>query len=194
MTTWYGAYLNHLEVLAGMRGSGRVDSGALAELRSAARGGAFEIRALRHVVPLLAEKSPPRDRETRIALLVGQIYASHPPDGASEGRKRSVGRLLGIADRESIGKTAATPDNCQPTPLERHLQIVITTSLDQLATKLRGSFARIGSEGVTLRTDDYAQLFNDLWYWSHPNRNVQYRWVRDFYAARIVDIANQEGD
>lgn len=194
MTPWYDGYLGHLELIAGNRGGRRPDTGALAELRSAARGVAFETRALRHVVPYLSADGPPREWETQVALLVGHLYATYPPESGSGEARRSVGRLLGLADRESLSKAGGVPDNAQPTPLERHLHVLVATSFEQLSSKLRGSFTRVVRQHIIPTTGDYAKLLDDLGYWRLSERKVQYRWVHDFYTTRTVGSKTQGGE
>lgn len=194
MNPWFGRYIGHLETIGGLREGYRPDTGALAELRSAARGGPFEIRALRHVVPYLSDDRPATARDTKVALIVGHLFASHPPEGIQASAGRSVGRLLGLVDAKMLNRSGAMPDPKRPTALERHLQTLVAAPLDQLSAKLRGSFARIASEGVAPTSGDYAQLLSDLTYWDSPERRVQYRWVGQFYVARSVETKSEEGE
>ena len=194
-TTWYGAYLGHLRYIGGLVGKrdDTLDLGALAELRASARGGAFVIRALRHIVPYLREDEPYHDHKTRVGLIVGQLFAAHRPEHSGpvtdaeriDGR-RSVGRLLGTADGVQGIAGQSDESHSAPTALERHLQTVVASDFQQLGTRLRGTFARLKAAGVTPVADDYAALLEDLTYWNGTEKRVQYRWVRDFYTTRYV--------
>jgi CRISPR type I-E-associated protein CasB/Cse2 len=189
---WYGAYLTHLTALAGLSERDRPDSGALAELRAAARGRPFETKALRHVVPHLSEGPGSLDRRLRIGLIVGSLFASHIPVDYGDRYGRSIGRFLGAVDTEP--KRIEARSAPAPTALERHLQILVASGMDRLPSRLRGSLARLESSGVRLLVSDYGQLIRDLYSWDHREKRVQYRWVRDFYLARQRTTAFQGED
>ena len=191
---WYNSYLGHLCYLAGISTkSGKPDLGALAELRSSARGGVFEIRALRHVAPYLEEDDTYYTAHVRVGMLVGQLFAAYRPDSPasetdskSKGRRwRSIGRLLGEARKAENDRPAETADSDKGKPaltaLERHLHTVVATDFDRLGPRLRGTLARLKQAGVALELADYGQLLNDLGKWTLPDKHIQYRWVSDFY-------------
>ena len=199
---WYNSYLGYLCYLAGIgTKSGKPDLGALAELRSSARGGAFEMRALRHVAPYLEEDDTYYHAHVRVGMLVGQLFAAYRPDSpasetdskSKDRRWRSIGRLLGEARKaenetrnKKTGDTPAeTADGGEGkralTALERHLHTVVATDFDRLGPRLRGTLARLKQAGVALELADYSQLLSDLGKWTLPDKHIQYRWVSDFY-------------
>ena len=187
---WYGPYLGHLKSLAGFFGKnkGRPDLQALAELRAAARGGSFEIRALRHIVPHLGEDDPYRDHHVRVGLIVGQLFAACRPDDSETDPEatsggRSMGRLLGEADG-SPSTESGEGGRHTLSAMERHLQTVAAADFDQLGPRLRGTLARLKQSRVSPGMADYRRLFRDLTHWNSEKKKVQYAWVKDFYSAR----------
>ena len=191
------SYLNHLCRLAGIDTKpGKPDLGALAELRNSARGAAFEIRALRHIVPYLEQNDTYHRDHVRVAMLVGQLFAAYRPDSPTpetdsedKVQYRSLGWLLGEAEarEKNSGNSSAGTDSTgegkrNPTALERHLYTVVAADFDRLGPRLRGTLARLKKEHITPKIADYGQLLNDLDQWMLPKKDVQYNWVKDFYS------------
>ena len=206
---WYSRYLGYLCYLAGIGTKpGKPDFGALAELRNSARGDAFEIRALRHIVPYLEEDDTYHRAHVRVAMLVGQLFAAYRPDGPTpetnseeniQYRSRSLGWLLGDAEarnkksgNSSVGIDNTSEGKHNPTALERHLYTVVAADFDRLGSRLRGALGRLKQAGVTLEVDDYRRLLDELDKWKLPGKNIQYRWISDFYRNKPRELQTGE--
>lgn len=207
--TKYSRYLGYLCHLAGIDTKpGKADLGALAELRNSARGAAFEIRALRHIVPYLEQDDTYHRAHVRVAMLVGQLFAAYRPDSPTPEtnsedkaayRSRSIGWLLGEAEarEKKSGNSSAGIDSTgkgkrNPTALERHLYTVVAADFDRLGPRLRGTLARLKQAGVTLEVDDYRHLLDDLDKWKLPGKSIQYRWISDFYRNKPRELQTGE--
>ena len=206
---WYSSYLNHLCRLAGVGTKpGKPDLGALAELRNSARGAAFEIRALRHITPYFEEDDKYHRAHVRVAMLVGQLFAAYRPDSPTpetnsedkaQYRSRSLGWLLGEAEARnkkssdfSDGADNTGEGKRNPTALERHLYTLVAADFDRLGSRLRGALARLKQAGVMLEIGDYRRLLDDLDKWKLPGKNIQYRWISDFYRNKPRELQTGE--
>ena len=206
---WHGRYLGYLCHLAGIGTTpGKPNLGALAELRNSARGDAFEIRALRHIVPYLEEDDKYHRAHVRVAMLVGQLFAAYRPDSPTPAtdsedeaqyRPKSLGWLLGEAEarNKKSGDFSTGTDNTgegkrNPTALERHLYTLVAADFDRLGSRLRGALARLKQAGVALEIGDYRRSLDDLDKWKLPEKNIQYRWISDFYRNKPRELQTGE--
>jgi len=69
----------------------------------------------------------------------------------------------------------------------RRLQILLDADFEEgaaseLAFRLRQTVQWLAGARVGV---DFAQLLNDLCFWSHPDRFIQKQWARDFYQVRL---------
>lgn len=199
---WHHRFMGHLAAMQPRYDKTRErrlgDSGAFAELRSAARGGAFVFRAYPHVVPFIPEHQVRlvTERRIEIAVLVAQLYATHRPTRETDDQNaedetthrqrnsyRTVGELLGLADAANRNdELSSEPKN--ETPFERTLKTTIAADRETLDRQLRQALVRIRGQKVELLHGDFVQLCRDLDKWEQHNYPTQKRWVRDFYRAR----------
>jgi CRISPR type I-E-associated protein CasB/Cse2 len=102
------------------------------------------------------------------AILTAALFAL--AKGACRNRKdhtlgRAFGSLPGIGDSASI---------------ERRFIDLLDTDRQDLDYKLRQAITLIAPHELPL---DWGLLLVDLHWWDHPDRKVQKRWARDFWAA-----------
>lgn len=103
----------------------------------------------------------------------------------------------GPAFRGSFGRTMAAfkarPDTSDDS-VERRFAILIDADLDpqhggELPFRLRQTIKLVLSKEISI---DWSQLLSDLCFWSHPDKYIQKKWARDFYALATPAIEAPE--
>ena len=159
--------------VAGWSAKGRTAS--LAELRrSLARPPGQDPAALRNVLPLL--DGIHHNDEWRYFLVAGLVALNPAPQAHVDGQGSDIGTAL----RSLAQITSADA-------VERRFIRLLDADPHQLAHHLRQTVQLINSHGVPW---DAAQLLGDLRYWTHPDRFVQRRWARHYWAAQRSDTEN----
>jgi CRISPR system Cascade subunit CasB len=65
--------------------------------------------------------------------------------------------------------------------IEKRFTALLDADVDELPWRLRQITAVLDAADITV---DWPSLLADLWRWNHPNRPVQVRWARQFWAPR----------
>ncbi len=204
---WVEPLLAHLKRIQpkhiGENGAFRGDTRAFAALRASARGKRFVLQALPYVVPYLGETyTDPSPRVVERAMALAQLYATSPPDGTTTysdrqgeslpDRGQSIGRKLGQANVLDMAKSGATSPGGEEkhivTRWERRLQALVRLDTKRLVRDLRGTLSFIAKETGGMTFEDYRVLGYDLVRWDNPDKQVQMRWVTDFYAKSTSRI------
>jgi CRISPR system Cascade subunit CasB len=103
-----------------------------------------------------------------------------------------VSTLFPIADGKGKGNLGESlhrawrPENAKG--LDRRVEILLDTERDQLPFRLRQTIQFLQSCRVKV---DWECLLEDLLFWNHPERRVQQRWARAYFAK---SIDNQKGE
>ncbi len=105
--------------------------------------------------------------------LVASLFALHPEGG---GRK-TLGAAFRRLQQESPGDGP-----------ERRLVALLDSDRQDLPGRFRHAVSLLKSKDIPL---DWRQLLLDVLWWTHPDRLVQRRWARDFWAGR--DHAQSSG-
>lgn len=170
-----------MEAVASLRTKRPGDAAALR--RSLAVPPGDDPRVYRVVYPLLRGVDQ-RDewRWFLVAGLAALAPRDHPlpSDGPSFGE--SV-RHLAAAERRGreVGRAS---------PLERRFAALLDADARELHVHLRNLVRRCVRAKVGV---DLAQLLRDLGWWGHPERRVQRRWGRDFWAPGGPPTEGGEG-
>jgi CRISPR system Cascade subunit CasB len=137
---------------------------ALAKLRHGLGkppGAALETLAV--VQPRLPQGLRPEAENA--CYLAASLFADHPQTGGGG----SLGRAFALLAQKR-----------QAESLEKRFVALLNADEDDLPDHLRHAVSLLKSEGVAL---DWACLIADVQHWGHPNRFVQRRWARDFWAG-----------
>lgn len=154
-------FVSYLERLRGNE-----DRAALAALRRAlGRSPASAVQAQRYIVPWLPSQAAPWQEE--LYYLVASLFAMHPQPGGQGSLGSVLARVASEAGESSTERRFMALLNCHVEELGHHLRYAV-------------SLARTKQVPI-----DWHQLFRDLRYWDHPDRYVQRRWARDFWAAPL---------
>jgi CRISPR system Cascade subunit CasB len=149
--------VDYLRVLANR------DPGAVAALR---RSLAFAPGAYAPAFPALERlvgSLPEKERER--AYLVSGLWARYG--------KREVDGLKSLATL--MRKLAAGSDS-----VATRFTVLLDADVDELPHRLRQAISLAHGAGLEL---DWAALYDDLRWWEHPDKTVQQRWARQFYAS-----------
>ena len=155
---------------------GQEDRGALADLRSGLGKSPGEMaRVHKHVVPYLPEKR----YNDRWYYILASLFGSFP-------KHRS---------NYSIGK-AFHPLRTKSDSMDARFVALLNAHPDDLPDHLRHVISLLKANEQPI---DWFRLLEDLLQWDHPERHVQLRWARDFYAggsgqgthATVSDTDNQ---
>jgi len=138
---------------------GQEDRGALADLRSGLGKHPGEMaRVHKHVVPYLPDK--PYDDQWYYTL--ASLFGAFP--------KHREGYSIGRAFHPLKSKSDS---------MEARFIALLNAHPDDLADHLRHAVSLLKANEQPL---DWFQLLGDILQWDHPERHVQLRWARDFYA------------
>jgi len=152
------------------------DRGALADLRTGlGRSPGQAVRMHRHIIPYLGEQS---DRTDRWFYLVGTLFPLHQVSLGDDEKRRSLGGSFGRI-REQLSESG-----------EERFLALLTCDSDDLSNRLRGAITFLASRGEGIGVD-WARLIRDLSNWTHPDRNVQARWAREFYYHADDEVIGQ---
>lgn len=149
--------------------------GALAALRRGLGqppGSAVEM--FRYIVPWLP--SGARGNQETAFYLVAALFALHPVSG----RQGDMGAHLAQTRR---------PDEREDA-LERRFTALLAAHPDDLPFYLRQTISFLRSKGDI--PVNWSQLLIDIQAWSHPERYVQKRWARSFWARPSRETAGAE--
>lgn len=141
-----------------------LDRAALAKLRQSL---AFPLgtwpRAFPFVEPFVATASRSQRRH---AYLIAALIAWSRADGPGTGDMgEACARLRG-----ALGSDAA---------VERRFLVLLDADDDGMPYQLRQLVALFAQHQIA---PDWSRLLSDLRHWSHPDRWVQQRWAKSFYA------------
>ena len=157
-----------------LRGLVDRDPGAVASL---GRSLAFEpgtyapaFPALERVVGTLSED------ERKRAYMVSGLWARYG--------KREGGRPKALA---TLMRQLAAGSNS----VAARFTVLLDADIDELPHRLRQAVSLVHGAGLAL---DWAALYDDLRWWEHPDKNVQQRWARHFYASSefVDEVATAE--
>lgn len=97
---------------------------------------------------------------------------------------------FGVSARELKQKRDPKPAEGDRTgPTERRFVALLDADQDELPHHMRHILRLMIGAEVRI---DFIRLLGDLRWWSHPERRVQRRWARDFWAGTAED--QQKGD
>jgi CRISPR system Cascade subunit CasB len=144
---------------------GRADRAALASLRRVLGKRLGDVpRADRVILPWLP--STASDRRTDAYYLIAGLFASHPLQSATHTSfGNSFRRLCDAKQRPS---------------LELRFEALLQAREDELPEHLRHLVQLLRADAIPI---DWVQLLRDVLAWTDPERRVQRRWARDFWAA-----------
>ena len=161
--------------------------GALAALRRGLGkrpGTAPEMHRL--IVPYLRSNSRP-DEDARFYLLASLFASWH--QGSSGGEQRvsdHLGESLAVLKKKEESSSES---------LEKRFEALLNCHADDLPTHLRHMIALLRGKGVPV---GWLQLLRDLRFWDHPDRLVQRRWARAFWAdlgrSEVPETQEPESD
>lgn len=157
----------------------RDERGALAELRSGlGRLPGEATRVHRHIVPYLGET---RDWSDQWFYLIGSLFPLYPV-AIPEGERRTLGGTFARV-RGALSESA-----------EARFLALLSADRADLPHLLRGAISFLASRGDGVGVD-WTRLLLDLAAWEHPDRYVQARWARDFYATNNTETTDtSEGE
>jgi CRISPR system Cascade subunit CasB len=140
------------------------DRAALAALRrglSKEPGTAAEMYPV--VVPRLPFGLSPRQEDWY--YFIAALFAAHPEPGGQGNLGKAFAHLKAAKNSESV---------------EKRFVALLNSHEDDLPGHLRHAASLLQSRNVPV---DWRQLLYDVQYWGHPDRFVQRRWARDFWAV-----------
>jgi CRISPR system Cascade subunit CasB len=149
------------------------DRAALAKLR---RGLGKEPGTVMEMHGLVQPWLPPgleRSQEDA-CYLIASLFASHPEPGG----RGSLGAAFARLKKESDS-------------VEKRFVALLNSDEDDLPSHLRHAVSLLASGGVPL---EWAWLLYDVQHWGHPDRFVQRRWSRDFWAAAPSSGEDEAGN
>jgi len=142
---------------------GHLDTGELARLKRSAGQSLAEARGtLGLFYRLLPPGVPPGQEEDY--FLLATLYPLAEAGGPDD---------LGSSLRH-----ARTERNARG--LDRRVEILLDADTAQLRFRLRQAIAFLQSNRVPV---NWTRLLEDLLYWTHPDRFVQRRWARSYFAG-----------
>lgn len=154
---------------------GQEDRGALADLRSGLGKPPGEMaRVHKHVVPYLPADQRYNDRWY---YTLASLFGSFPKQRSSY----------------SIGK-AFRPLRTKSDSMDARFVALLNAHPDDFAYRLRHAISLLKANEKPI---DWFRLLEDLLQWDHPERHVQLRWARDFYAGGAgqgTHVADSEPD
>lgn len=130
-----------------------------------------------YVVPFLGRDASPVNE--RAHYVVAALFAMHPqPGGAGTGLGSALSR---VAQETGSGS------------VEARFVALLESHPDDLSEHLRHAVSLVRAKEIAL---DWGRLLQDLLAWDHPERWVQRRWARDFWArrAQTEDDPSQEAE
>ncbi len=165
----------------------RPDRAALATLkRGAGRPPATVAEMYPLVEPLLHENASPHERDA--AYLTAALFALHPLDWPKDegDRRRAAQRSFGATLRAARWREEQHTRENEDRGLERRFVALLEARREDLAPHLRGLVTLLQARNEHARVD-YEQLFRDLTWWDHPERDVQRRWAEGFWRGSALD-------
>jgi CRISPR system Cascade subunit CasB len=100
--------------------------------------------------------------------LIASLFASHPEPGGEGTLGKAFARLRAKHDSESI---------------EKRFVAMLDADAADLPSHLRHAVSLLASAGVPV---DWARLLDDVQRWGRPERFVQRRWSRDYWATDLA--------
>jgi CRISPR system Cascade subunit CasB len=144
------------------------DRGKMAALRRGLSEG-----TQRTAWPVLASLG--MDIENIPALTVAGLFATHPVVSNA----RSLGQTCRFIATDS-GHSSDIPDSFD----KRFRRILACDTVDEVTGQLSAWIRLAKSKGVGV---NYADLYNDLYWWSKDADRKRVRWARDFWSPRRDD-------
>lgn len=144
---------------------GRGDRGALAALRRVLGRDLGDVPAAdRVILPWVPPTTS--DRRAKAWYLVAGLFASHPmSDTAGGSFAWSFRRFCEAHPRSS---------------LEQRFQALLQAHVDEMPDHLRRLVQLLRAANIPV---DWVRLLRDVKAWNDPERRVQRRWARDFWAV-----------
>ncbi len=127
------------------------------------------------VVPFLPDKI--YRKEERIFYLIGALFAWHPSDM----KKGNLG--------DSLKMLAA--ERGESESLERRFIALLNCHTDDLPGHLRQNVGLLKSGDIPI---NWIQLFKDILKWDHPDKFVQKRWAKSFWAKKAPEKKEKKGE
>lgn len=160
-------FISYLETL-------REDRAALAALRRGlGQPPGTAVEQFPYVVPWLPSQSSRSLEESY--FLVASLFAYHPAPGGTG----DMGSHMAQACQAGEDATAT----------ERRFTALLAAHPDDLPFYLRQAVSFLRSREVPI---NWHQLIYDVRGWGHPDRYVQRRWARSFWAAATTDQTTEE--
>jgi len=181
------SFVGHLLSLAE---EGREDRGALADLRSGLGKSPGEMaRVHKYVVPYL----PSERYNDRWLYILASLFGFHPKHKKpvyheNNGKKWTEVWTVGRAFRPLAFPPPPEP---KKQSMEARFVALLNAHPDDLADHLRHTVSLLKSSDPP-QPLDWFQLLRDLLQWDHPERRVQLRWARDFYAGAGTTATSSE--
>lgn len=150
----------------------KLDAGDRARLKRNAGCSLSEARGINTLIYyLLPHNLSPAQEE--MYFLVATLYPLADADG-----KGSLGKAL----RQAAGKRNRKG-------LDRRIEALLDADESQLPFRLRQTIHYLHSCRVKV---NWSELLSDLLHWNHPDRFVQRKWARDYYAPKISEKPPEE--
>ena len=164
--SWDGQFIQHLE---GLRN--RKERGALAVLRRGLGkppGDAIDMFPL--VIPYVPAEA--NSYEVECYFIVASLFAMHDQPGGTDD--------LGSHFAALKANNGRSVQSGEADPLERRFVALLATHVDDLAYHLRQAVTLLRTGEVPV---NWLRLLGDIQRWGDPDRPVQRRWARSFWAS-----------
>jgi CRISPR system Cascade subunit CasB len=173
---WIRPFIVELEQLLGGDLDHR-EAGKLANLRRGLTGhqGERDVWVYAHLGGATPEQEEPAAMVASLFALWhqgGRGHPQRPPDSFGG----SYGRLRSATGSESV---------------EKRFAALIDSHPDELPTRLRHAVTLLRSKDIPI---NWAQLLQDLLWWSAEKRPVQRRWARDFWTRNVAGSSHDRTD
>jgi CRISPR system Cascade subunit CasB len=145
------------------------DRGKMAALRRGLSEGT-QRAAWPIVAPLCAKFDEKRERLA--AITVAGLFATHPVVSNA----RSLGQTCRFIATDS-GHSSDIPDSFD----KRFRRLIACDTVEEVTGQLSAWIRLAKSKGVGV---NYAELYNDLYWWSKDADKKRIRWARDFWSPR----------
>lgn len=109
-----------------------------------------------------------------VAYLVAGLYALARITPGDGNFGHAVRKLQGTTDSKSV---------------EQRFIAILEADRDELPHRLRQMITLIRAGGFA---PEWNQFYTDLLQWNHPDKYIQQRWARSFYAPRTDDATPSE--
>lgn len=113
--------------------------------------------------------------------LIASLFAMHPDKGGKGNLGSTLAEVRKAAELSGAGASS----------IERRFVALLNAHREDLPKHLRQVISLAKSRDVSI---DWLQLLHDIRYWNNPDRIVQRRWAREFWAGFEPSSEDANGD